>query len=60
MKEPLRFDRLKTYQFQAKFADQLEEKAQPLLAEILGANVSKLVLFLNTFDVIMSSSLTSS
>ena len=48
-KEPLRFDRLNFSVAGPEFADQLEEVALPLLTEMLGANVSKLVLCLHIF-----------
>ena len=49
-RKPLRFDRLTFSISDPEFADQLEEIALPLLAEMLGANVSKLVLCLHIFD----------
>ena len=49
-KEPLRFDRLNFSSPGPEFADQLEDVALPLLTEMLGANVSKLVLCLHIFD----------
>ena len=48
-KEPLRFDRLNFSFSGPEFDDQLEEVALPLLAEILGANVSKLALCRHIF-----------
>ena len=48
--EPLRYDRLKFSTSGPELASQLEEVALRLLTEMLGANVSKLVLCLHIFD----------
>ena len=49
-KEPVRFGRLNFSNSCPEFADQLEEVALPLLTEMLGANVSKLVFCRHIFD----------
>ena len=49
-KEPLRLDRLNFSILGPEFDDQLEEVAMPLLTEMLGANISKLVPCFHIFD----------
>lgn len=47
---PLRFDCLDLSISGPEFADQLEKVAPPLLADMVGANFSKLVPFLHDID----------